>query len=507
MTVLTTASGARAAHGAVATAHPAATEAGVRAMAAGGNAVDAAVAAAWALGVCEPSGSGLGGQTIMTLRRSSGRVIVIDGHSRAPAAVSKTSVTRAQQRYGYRATTVPTTPLTLGHAQARFGRLALSDALEAAISLAEEGYEITRLQSRQLRWCAGRLLATPAAAAFLRHGRGYRAGERFRQPKLAACLRRLAEHGVQDFYHGEIARAIARDMRRHGGLLELSDLARVSPPAERDPISARIRGHLILSAPAPAGGPQLLHALGILGAADRQTWPDDPNRWYADVAAAVHAAFRERERRHRSAATNSPSPQLGLAGVGTEHAGETTHLCAADADGNVVSLTQSIQSLFGAKVTNEKYGFLYNNYLSTCPRRHRHQHHLAPDCAARSNAAPTLVMSADGRHPRLVVGAAGSRRIISSIVQVTSGVLDLELSVHDALALARVHPRLSGAAWLERPAASRPLLERLRMQYGGVQIRQAHSYSMGAAQALEFTAGSVIDAAADPRRDGCGCAW
>jgi len=164
-------------------------------------------------------------------------------------------------------------------------------------------------------------------------------------------------------------------------------------------------------------------------------------------------------------------------------------------------LTQSIQSLFGAKAANPEYGFLYNNYLLTCPRR-KHTHRLGPGSPARSNAAPTLVLGERGSPAVLALGAAGSRRIISSLVQVISGVLDLGLPLPQALQRPRVHPRLRSGVWLEQPAASPELVEALEERYGRLEIRPPRSYSMGAVQALELRDDGEIVGAADPRREG-----
>ena len=496
--------------GIVVSAHPAATDAGRQILATGGNAVDAAVAAAWALCVCEPSGSGLGGQTV-ALVRTGGRAIAVDGHSRAPAGASRQVVSRAQQRRGYRATTVPTTPATLAHLQSRYGRLSMADTLAPAIALAERGYVLTPLAHRQLRWCATALAATAAATRFLRAGRPYRPGETFRQPRLAACLRRLAEAGAEDFYHGAIARSIDRDMRLHGGLLQLSDLAGLQAPVEREPLVGRYAGRAVLTLPAPGGGPQLLAALAAL--ARRSDDGDRPGGWHGAVAEAVLVAFEDREADHRAGpAQPGARPPAGHLAA-DERGGETSHLCAADDEGTVVSLTQSIQSLFGAKVANADYGFLYNNYLTTCPRR-RHRHRLAAGCPARSNAAPTFVLApaGDDGPEILALGAAGSRRIISSLVQVISGVVDLGRPLPEALAAPRVHPRLSGTVWLERPAATPALVAALARRHGTVEIRAEHSYAMGAVQALTLGAPTAGDrprmaAAADPRRDGSVGQW
>jgi gamma-glutamyltranspeptidase / glutathione hydrolase len=481
--------------GIVATAHPAATRAGHQALADGGNAIDAAVAAAWALCVCEPSGSGLGGQTV-ALVRSHGRTLALDGNSCAPSQVSTQTVSRTQQRRGYRATTVPTTPATLSYLHRRYGRLGAGRVIAPAIELATNGYTVGKLHHKQLRWCQAQLAGGTAATHFLRDGQPYREGEVFSQPALAKCLRRLESEGVEDFYRGAIAQAIDRDMRRYGGLLTLDDLYRVRTPVEREPLAGFYRDHLVLTLPAPGGGPQLLDALQTLERGNDADWCEEPDSWYQSLALAIRGAFEYREHEHRR-----PQAAVMLSGgVPGERGGETTHLCTADSEGNTVTLTQSIQSLFGAKVANSEFGFLYNNYLTTCPRR-SHAHRLRGGGLARSNAAPTVVLSTDGREKVLALGAAGSRRIISSMVHVLSGVIDLGLDLPAAVGHARIHPRLRGTVLLERPAATPELVARLSEELGEVRLRARHSYVMGAVQALQITPEGVA-AAADPRREG-----
>jgi len=508
----------------VATAFPAASEAALWAFRAGGSAIDAAVAAAWALAVCEPGASGLGGQTVALVRLASGRTLAVDGHSRAPAAASKLSVRRVEQRLGYRACTVPTTPAVLAALQRRHCRLPLATLLEPAIRLAAGGYRLTPLQHRQLRWCEAGLLATPAASRFRqRSGRLYAAGDVFRQPRLADALRRIARHDTDDFYRGAIAQAIAGDMRARGGLLDEADLAAVREPDEREPVTVGYRGRRVLTVPPPGGGIELLLALKLLERLGPDGAPDAAASWSARLADVVHTTFAERER--QPAHPDDWAPALGdrllgderavelagrlsaarpvAAGAGREEPGETTHLCTADAEGNVVSLTQSIQSLFGAKVANDRYGFLYNNYLTTCPRR-PHRYRLDGRCRARSNAAPALVLAPEGgsMRPALVLGAAGSRRIVSSMLHVVTGVLDRRLELGDALAGPRVHARLSGRVWVERPAATAELSRELAQRFVAVDIRPRHSYDMGAVQAIEIQADGSMVGAADPRRDG-----
>lgn len=507
----------------VATAFPEATEVAVEILAQGGNAVDAAVAAAWALSVCEPSGSGIGGQTTLMIYRASGETTLLDGHSCAPEAVSLKCVSAKQQQVGFRACTVPSTVATLEKTRTRFGRLSLDSVLEPAIRLAKDGFKVTRLQRQQAQWCLGNPGLQNKRPRILRKSRWLTgANARFTQPRLARTLQRLAKDGAQDFYHGALAYDIATDMRKNGGLLTAADLISARLPVTRQPVSIRYRGYEIVSTPPPGGGLQLLLALKVL----EKLLPPEPNiemsDWYEAVALAVFAAFDEREKFpiHPDDFTTSVKEwvlskartdeiackfalQRRLASLEEteEEPGETTHLCVADQEGNVVSLTQSIQSLFGANVANWKLGFLYNNYLITCPR-YRHPYQLGSNCLPRSNAAPTLVFK-DGKVV-LAVGAAGSRRIISSILQIISRVVDLDMSISEALAAPRVHALLNSKIWLEKPAASGRTYGKLSKLFSKVVVQSRNSFAMGGAQAISLptdTSGSKC-AAADPRRDG-----
>lgn len=522
--------------GMVATAFPAATQAAVQTLQAGGNAIDAAVAAAWALAVCEPACSGLGGQTTILIRFATGRMVVVDGHSYAPQAVSRRKVSKDQQQKGYRACTIPSTVATIGFAQKRYGLLDQAKVMEPAIRLAEHGYVVTRLHRHQLNWCFTDLLASPAAAEmFLKNGRPRKVGDVLRQKKLAATLRCLADRGTRDFYQGPVASAIVEDMKKHDGLITEQDLAGFTLPVERQALSINYRGYRVVSTPRPAGGLEVLLGLKTLEHFEPSELSATANKWHEILAEVTHAVFRERERLPVHPRESSPWLYNWLlndkraAGIASniksycfepadhncrEKPGETTHLCTADAQGNVVTLTQSIQSLFGAKVANEKLGFLYNNYLSTCPRR-RHPYQLGSHCIPLSNIAPTLVLRSDlsgaknserncphRPTPFLALGAAGSRRITSAILQVISGVIDRGMSVAEAVACPRVHALLSRNVLVERPAINDSLRQRLQKRFRKVETKAPNSYSMGAVQAIQFRTDGTLIGAADPRRNG-----
>jgi len=512
--------------GAVATAFPDATQAAVEILRAGGNAIDAAVTAAWALSVCEPSASGIGGQTVLLIRLADGEIRVIDGHSYGPAAASCGTISKEQQRVGYRSCTIPSTPATLQYAHEKYGILSRHRVMAPAIRLAETGYRLTRLQHRQMRQAAGRSEAPGRLHPLLSKSVVPELGALFRQPQLARTLRRLADVGIEDFYTGEIGRRIARDMAEQGGLITEQDLADFALPAETEPLSATYRGYTVVSVPPPGGGLVLLQALKILEQLTPARGELSDSAWYEAIAATVFSVFRAREvqpigpehfdsaQRHWLLSDlRAEWIAAGIASGGgiarekpgfREEPGDTTHLSVADRWGNVVALTQSIQSVFGAKVAHHELGFFYNNYLRTCPRRSAHPSALGPHCRPRSNAAPTLVLRPDlpASPVALVLGAAGSRRIISALLQVISLVLDRGLDIVAAVAAPRLHALVSRAAWIEQPAASATLLARLEPRFSPVLIKPRHHYALAAVQALQFTRTGDVLGAADPRRDG-----
>ncbi|HEY6006356.1 MAG TPA: gamma-glutamyltransferase [Anaeromyxobacter sp.] len=507
---------------AVSTAFPLATEAAVGILRRGGNAVDAAVAAGWALSVCEPSASGLGGQATALLRLANGDLRVVDGHSHAPRRASLSSIGPDEQRRGHRSCTIPSMPATLEHLHRRHGRLPWREVLAPAASIAERGFAVTDLLRRQTQWVARFLREDPAASAlFLRNGEPPRAGEILRQPRLGETLHRIAELGAGDLYHGSMARDVADDMREHGGLVDEEDLARFSGPVEREPLSAPYRGFEVASVPPPGGGVQLLVALKLLEHLLPRCAESTLEEWYAAIALSTYGAFEMRELFPIPPQAMTPSVQAyllseeraaeiaetlrrGVRGVHgpVEEPGDTTHLTVADADGNVVALTQSIQSVFGAKVANAKLGFLYNNYLRTCPR-HPHPSQLGPNSRARSNASPALVLerTEGGTRPVLALGSAGSRRITSSLLQVTSNVVDRGMAIGEAIDALRIHALLSGRVWMENRIALPGLVEWLRQHFLDVVTKGARSFAMGAVHALQFLPGATL-AGADPRRDG-----
>lgn len=515
----------------VATAFPDATEAGAAMLRAGGNAMDAACASAWALAVCEPGESGLGGQTTMLVRRSDGTMLTLDGHSHGPSAVSRKKLRWRDQKRGIRSCVVPSTVLTLGEAHRRFGVLPLATVMGPAIRLASEGWVMTAGQRRLFKWTRPFVKKGSAEEAFLFKADGtlFDMGEVFRQPALTRTLERVAREGVRDFYDGSIAREIVEDMEARGGLVTAEDLRTLVLPVDRKTASIMYRGHRVVSIPPPGGGIQVLLALQMLqqmlsegmGEAsweeclaeatwasfvERERWPDHPKNTPASMVAYLTSAERAakvvKEWRETRAQADERMLPLVATAVPRDSMGEignTTHLCTADDRGMVVSLTQSIQSVFGSKTMHPTLGFVYNNYLATCPRD-SHPYRLASKCLPQSNAAPTIIFGPDGGL-KMALGSAGSRRITSSVVRVISAVIDRGRPLAEALAMPRAHALLSRTLWMEKSMAGESQV-RLSRRFPKVRLLAERSYKAGAVQAIAWDLNGAPTGAADPRRDG-----
>jgi gamma-glutamyltranspeptidase/glutathione hydrolase len=496
----------------IATAHYEATRAGLEVMESGGNAVDAAVAAAFALAVCEPAASGLGGQTMLLIHDAeSRRTLALDGSSRAPNRATPEALPPDQRRHGHRASTVPSTPAVLRYVLERYGTLKLRRVLEPAIRLADEGYEISQLQYKLTRRESSNLRAGSAGPFFLRDGaRPYPAGSLLRQPVLAETLRRLARRGVKDFYSGQIARSIHDDMARNDGLIQRDDLAQVPRPIERRPIATRFRGMRLFTFPLPGAGRTLVEMLNIhqqlppayqeldtpLGAValaetvrraflDRQDRPFDPN-YFPQVAqkrmlSDEHAKLVARQVARRVKAR-----------------GETTHLSVMDRSGNAVALTQSIERVYGAYAAAPDLGFLYNNYMSAFEYEDiSHPYYLRPNAVPWASVAPTIVFR--GRKPWLAIGSPGSDRITSSIFQVLLRLQSVTpLAAVDA---PRMHCSLDGKVSLEA-ARMRDDIPRTLLRHGfRIAALEPHSFYLGCVQLVMFERREFVGVA-DPRRDG-----
>lgn len=500
-------------HGMVATAHHSATEAAVEILEDGGNAIDAAVASAFALGVCEPAASGLGGQTMMLVHiAEERRTFALDGSSRAPNRATPKSLSTAELRRGYRATTVPSTPAVLRYALERYGRLKRKQVLTPAIRLAEEGSEITGLQRRLLLREAKALRKGNAASIFLQRGeKAYPVGARFCQPALAATLRRMAKSGVKSFYSGRIARLIHEDMIKNDGLIRRDDLAQVPRPIERRPISVRFGDWRVVTFPPPGAGRTLIEMINIVSQYRGGTLRLDSAEGSIAMAEIIRRAFIDRRDRpfdpnyypqvqaRRMLSQDYASLVARQIRRRIQSGGETTHLSIMDRAGNVVALTQSIERVFGACVATPDLGFLYNNYM--CDFEYEdisHPYYLRPNAVPWASVAPTIVFW--GRRPWLAIGSPGSERIAPSILQVLLRLRE-GMAPLDVVTAPRIHCSLGGRVSLEASRMRSDIPARLERLGYEVDVREPFSFHLGCVQMVLRDRKEFVGVA-DPRRDG-----
>jgi len=495
-------------YGMVSTQHYLATEAGVQMLAEHGNAVDAAVAAALALCVCEPAACGLGGQTaiLVHLARTK-KTFVLDGSSFAPYRVVPGSISKYERRRGYKAATVPTTPRVLAYVLNRYGTLPWSRVLEPAIELAENGFAVSELFHALSRRELRHLRRGTAAPHFLKSGRDpYRVGERLKQPALADCLKRLSRKGVDDFYTGRIARAIHRDMVRHGGLIRRDDLAQIQPPMERRPVACWWEGKRVMTMPPPGAGRTLIEMLNIAAHLPRKLLRLDTPESALAVALTMQQAYRDRRDRaydpnYYAQVTRRRmlSPDYGrrIAKL-VRTAGETTHLSVMDRLGNSVALTQSIERVFGSCCAAEELGFLYNNYIMAFEHEDiSHPYYLRPAAVPWASVAPTIVFK--GRTPWLVIGSPGSERITASVLQVLLRLR--KQSPLEAVEAPRLYCSLGGKVSLEASRMRSDIPDYLESHGFEIDVRDPYSFYMGCVQLVQRDKAEYTGVA-DPRRDG-----
>jgi gamma-glutamyltranspeptidase/glutathione hydrolase len=514
-------------NGMVSTAFPIATDAGVDMLQKGGNAVDAACAAALSLCVCEPQACGLGGQT-MSLIHMNHRTVALDGSGPAPALFDIAKLRDEDLQIGYRGTTIPTTPAVIGHMHATYGRLKWAIVVEPAIQIARNGYMITRLQHKLQK----RELPL-FKAVFPRSGARYFLNNRddpmdvglhFLQPELAMVLEEIAEHGVKAFYSGRIANMIDADMKANGGFLRAEDLVRIPWPKELSPVRAQYRNLEIASSPPPMSGRNLLFILRILNQFPSYKVPVDTPESAHRLINIFKNVLKLRDRQLVSSKgykqsddpllndrrlinsfiqmlTYTKESDLTSNGCGIIN-GETTHLSVMDKEGNAVGITQSVNMVYGSKAVAEGLGFLYNNYLlDTEPLDSTHPHFLHSGGFPWSFACPTIVFY-EGK-PWIVTGSPGSERILSTISQFLINIIDGDLPICEAMQLPRLHCSAEGLVSLESDRFDPNIIDYLKEKGHKIESLEPYSFYLGAVHAvLKRRTEKGFQGVAEIRRDG-----
>jgi gamma-glutamyltranspeptidase/glutathione hydrolase len=506
--------------GMVASAHALASQAGLEMLKAGGNAVDAAVAAAFAVGVVEPNASGIGGEGMMVLHLAgAGKAVAIDYRSAAPAAGDFPD---GIPDTGHAAVAVPGTVAGLAMSLKKYGTMPLSRVLAPAIRLAEQGFVVSPT-------LAGIVIDSfdavrknePLARILCPGGLPIEAGETLKNPDLAASLRAIAAGGADVFYTGALADAIVSEMAARGGRISKADLASYKA-IEREPVRGRYRGYDVVSAPPPVGGVTLVEILHILDTFDfsKETHlspryvhlaAEAMKRGFADFTATVGdpdfvkvpvAELTSTDYAKSRAAEIRPdliTAKVTAGAVAKQEPPSTTSLSVVDARGNMVALTQTISDFFGAKVVVSGTGIILNNEMKNFGSRGPNA--MAPGKRMRTMIAPTILLK-DGK-TFAAIGTPGAARIVSTMTLLVSNLVDFGMGIQEAIEAPRFYARDTEAdlsVEARMPAATIGTLAKM-----GYSIKTLGEFDLffGGAQGIviEPKTGLRIGGA-DPRRDG-----
>lgn len=511
--------------GMVVAPQPLAVEEGARVLMAGGNAVDAAVTCALVQGVVSPQMCGIGGYALLQMHRAAGEAIALDAPATAGARVApemwEGRLIRPNPEgwgfflrgkvndLGYTSVCTPGAVMGLATMLERWGTISWAQALEPAARIADEGFMVdsvlaTGWQDRAAYPEACSLLDfirgnAEASRIYLKpDGQPYAAGEMLHNPDHARTLRHLAQHGPEDFYRGELAAGMSRDLAANGSFVTAEDLAcyRIRDMA---PAVGTYRDYTIRSSPPPHGGPTVVAILNILEGFDLAVMGHNSPEYIATVSMAMRAAFADRNlylgdpefvnvplewmlSKERAAGWRrriEAGEEIRAAFVPPEPP-DTTHVSVIDGAGNCVALTHSLGSSSG--VITPGLGFMYNNSMVNYHPMTGHPNSIAPGKARTTGMAPTVVTK--GERPVLVLGASGATRIITSNVQVILNVLEFGMSITDAVLAPRFDCQVGAIRCQARipeyvlaEVRRRHPVERLPQSHGGLAL--VHAIAIG----------------------------
>jgi gamma-glutamyltranspeptidase/glutathione hydrolase len=509
----------------------------------GGNAVDAAVATGFAMAVTHPAAGNIGGGGFMVVRLPDGRSTTFEFREKAPLAAHAEMFLDDNGEYSsqihhnsHLAVGVPGTVAGFALAHERMGSLSWSRLVQPAAELAREGFTLSEDLAAEFEGLIPRFQPYPGSMhVFTKNGEPYQAGETFRQPDLARTLGRIATHGPDGFYRGETAHWIALEMKKHGGMITLEDLAHYEAN-ERDPIRGTYNGYEIITMPPPSsGGIALVEMLNILEPYDLASHGHNSAEYVHLLTEAMRRAYRDRatyvadadfvsvpieqltskeyanELRMtidpNSADESHPDDVMAASAATAFESPETTHYSVVDANGMAVSVTYTLEAGYGSKIVVPGAGFLLNNEMGDFNARPGltteagligTEPNLArPEQRMLSSMTPTII-ARDGQLVA-VVGSPGGRTIINTVLQVTLNVAELAMDIQSAVNAPRFHHQwLPDVIRIEQDGITAQTEQRLlamghELRIGGTQGR-SHSIMVDPVT-------GIIYGAPDPRDD------
>lgn len=520
-----------------------ASQVGARVLKGGGNAVDAAVATAFALAVTHPTAGNIGGGGFLLYRASNGQAAAYDFRETAPAVASPTMF-MTEGKYdadvhhrGYLSVGVPGTVAGLHLAWMENGKLPWKRLVEPAIALARDGFLVSDGLARSLAGVLPQMQMYPTSVAqFSKNGIPYAVGDLLKQPALASSLQRIANQGPAGFYEGPTAEAFEREMQAHGGLITREDLRRYTA-VRRAPVQGTYRGYEIIAMPPPtSGGVALIEMLNILEGYDLTAMGAGSSSAVHVMAESMRRAFADRAAHLGDPDFNRDMPLARLLskpyaaelrrGTSRDHAGksspatfewppeseETTHLSVVDSNRNAVSMTYTIEEAYGVKIVLPGGGFLLNNEmgdfnagpgLTTSDGLIGTSANLAqPGKRMLSSMSPTI-LAKDGRL-FMVTGSPGGRTIINTVLHTIVNVVDFGMNAQEAVDAGRFHHQwLPDRITYERFSLSSDTLTALRAK--GHEVTQGGN--QGVAEVVVYNGSeNVLEGGVDRRQPDGGAA-
>ena len=526
-------------NGVVAAANPEASKIGVEVMKKGGNAVDAAVATAFAISVFEPNASGIGGGGFMLIRMAkTGKTVVIDYREKAPAKATPDmfvldengKVVNDEITVGGKASGVPGTVAGLLTALEKYGTMKRADVMAPAIKYAGEGIIVSKNLEGIIQDNYEKLVKFDAASeVYLKDGLPYEAGDRLVNKDLAATLTKISKEGKKAFYEGEIAKKIADEVQKQGGLMTVEDLKNYTIE-EREPVVGKYRDYTIISCPpASSGGTHIVQLLNMVENYDLKAMGDNtPESWHI-WAESMKQAFADRaEYMGDTAYVKVPLKgltskeyakevvkKIDLEKAGKDikigdpskyESGSTTHFSVMDKDGNMVAVTQTINYFFGSGVVVPGTGIMMNNEMDDFVPQKNMKNSIEGGKRPLSSMSPTLVLDPKNR-PLMTIGSPGATRIIPAVALTISNVIDHGMTLQEAINAPRIAQFQSGKLNAEG-RMSFESYNKLQEMGHEINLRGTYDNYFGGVQGIMMDYDTkTLQGGADPRRDGQAAAF
>lgn len=511
-----------------------ASQAGLEIIEAGGNAIDAAVATGFALCVVEPNATGIAGGGCMVIRNKDGNLSYIDFRETAPKAAnpymwnlnSKGKVINKENLSGGKSVAVPGQVAGLIYAFEKYGsgKLTLEEVMTPAINLAQNGFYVTPTLLKDMKSVEEMMAKYPDLKSLVlkEDNSYYKVGELYKNEKLANTLKLIAKEGKDGFYTGEVAQSIVDSAKKYGGIITLDDLANYKVE-ESKPLEGTYRDKKIISSPLPSsGGTHVIQSLNILENfdmskyqiyspqrihllsetfkmvfADRAKYMGDPN--YIDVPtngllskdyAKTLANTIDMNKSHKS---KEHDPWI------YEHE-DTTHYSVADKEGNMVATTQTINWTFGSGVVVDDYGFVLNNEISDFAVEADSPNCVDSGKKPLSSMSPTIILNEDDT-PFMVLGSPGGARIIPTVTQVISNVIDYNMDIQQAIDTYRMYDNTKNKLIYEEGLTRETISKLKAMGHKVEQYEEGYNKHFGAVQGVVY-GDDLLTGGADSRRDG-----